>query len=244
MANKILIIFFALTLFSCSNQFNERKKPIIVFTFDDENHTIYDIAFPIMKEYDFKGTLVVNTGIVNNYPHILTWDQIYEMVFENGWETAGHTLHHIDLVTSPKPLIHKEIYLDWLNLKNRGLPHETFALPAGHANDYAFSQIEKYYKNIRISIDLNLKMPIDRKMLGYFFYQTDFDYQDVIERINDAVIAQDDVLILGFHRFENTNNNSVDFCKPDDFRKIVQYVFKNRFQVMTIKDMCNKLISY
>ncbi len=243
MANRILIIFIIFLLTSCSNQI-VGKKPIIVFTFDDENHTIYDVAFPIMKEYDFQGTLVINTAVINEYPHILTWNQIYEMVFDNGWETAGHTLHHIDLVTSPKPLIHKEIYLDWLNLKNRGLPHETFALPAGHANDYAFNEIEKYYKNIRTSLDLKLKEPINRKLLGYFFYKTDFDYRDVIERINDAVISNEDVLIVGFHRFENTNNNSVDYCKPEDFRKIVQYVHKNQFQVMTIQKMIDAVISY
>ena len=89
----------------------------------------------------------------------------------------------------------------------------------------------------------NLKEPIDRKMLGYFFYQTDFNYSDVIERINDAVISQEDVLILGFHRFENSNNNYGAYCKPEDFRKVVQYVHKNNFRVMTIKNMLKVLNS-
>ncbi|GIV63815.1 MAG: hypothetical protein KatS3mg045_1154 [Bellilinea sp.] len=73
-------------------------KPVIL-TFDDGYGSIYDLAFPVLEEYGFKGVVYVITGLIGP-PAYMSKDQLIEL-FANGWEIGSHTVSHEDLVKNP-----------------------------------------------------------------------------------------------------------------------------------------------
>ncbi|MBU0465861.1 MAG: polysaccharide deacetylase family protein [Proteobacteria bacterium] len=67
----------------------------VVITIDDGYKSVYDIAFPILKQYGFTATLFIYNEFVSG-GSALTWEQIREMKAA-GFEVGSHTISHADL---------------------------------------------------------------------------------------------------------------------------------------------------
>ncbi len=71
-------------------------KPIIL-TFDDGYRDNYENAFPLLREYHFKGVFFVITDFVTKRsPRYMSWKQLREMV-DAGMEIESHTRNHTDM---------------------------------------------------------------------------------------------------------------------------------------------------
>ncbi len=68
----------------------------VVLTMDDAYRSIYDIAYPILKQYGFTATLFVYTEFVQSTSIAMTWDQLREMKAA-GFEIGSHSISHPDL---------------------------------------------------------------------------------------------------------------------------------------------------
>lgn len=68
----------------------------VVITIDDGYRSAYDIAYPILNEFDFKATLFIYTDYVGISEGAITWDQLREMK-ARGFEVGAHTVTHCDL---------------------------------------------------------------------------------------------------------------------------------------------------
>ena len=71
------------------------KKSVLI-TMDDGYRSVYNIAFPILKEYGFTATLFVYTSFVGVSKMAITWDQLKEMK-SYGCAIGSHTISHSDL---------------------------------------------------------------------------------------------------------------------------------------------------
>ncbi len=237
----ISLLTFSLLISCCDFiSIGSTNKTYITITFDDANESVYENALPIMNEFGFRATNVINTARIS-HEHYLTWEQVEELEFEYGWETAGHTLHHVNLPEVSLEVAEYEIKNDWQNLVDHNLSHETFVLPFGHATEEQFEIILKYYKNIRTSRDLQMFTPINRKYLGYFAYKTEYQPQNMISRILQGIDNRESLLILGFHTIKENPGGWSTNCKPQDFQEIMQFIYDNNFEVITIKEACEML---
>ncbi|MCW8860740.1 MAG: polysaccharide deacetylase family protein [Deltaproteobacteria bacterium] len=63
---------------------------------DDSYRSFYDVAMPLLREYDYPVTLFVNTDAVGTAGY-LTWDELKELQAE-GVEIGNHTASHTYLV--------------------------------------------------------------------------------------------------------------------------------------------------
>ena len=238
---KWISLFIVLLLISCEIATElASEKTYVIITFDDQHESIYSTALPIMQEFGFRATSVINTGVIGNDDK-LTWSQVEELEFVHNWETAGHTLHHITLTTSLLELVEYEIYQDWLNLKEHGLSHSTFALPSGKANQEHYNIILQYYQNVRTSQNISTFAPIDRTDLGYYVYLTGFTAVNVKARILRAKQNKECLVIIGFHRILEEAGIHPTNCKPEDFYDIMQFISENDLEVITIKEACELL---
>jgi peptidoglycan/xylan/chitin deacetylase (PgdA/CDA1 family) len=75
------------------------KKSVLI-TMDDGYRSVYDIAYPILKEYGFTATLCIYTSFIGISKISITWDQLREMKAK-GFTVGSHTVFHSDL-TRPK----------------------------------------------------------------------------------------------------------------------------------------------
>ncbi|HOT27171.1 MAG TPA: polysaccharide deacetylase family protein [Candidatus Ozemobacteraceae bacterium] len=110
-------------------------KRSIVLSFDDGYASVYDYAFPIMKEMGF-------TGIACIYPRFIgagnamSWDQLRELA-SAGWSIESHSMSHANLATGHgTPAYAKMLELEikgsrTLLEKQLGLPVKFMVWPYG-----------------------------------------------------------------------------------------------------------------
>lgn len=68
----------------------------VVITFDDGYRSFYDIAYPILKKYDYRATLFVYTDFISSSKSALTWEQLRSLQAD-GFEIGAHGVSHSDL---------------------------------------------------------------------------------------------------------------------------------------------------
>lgn len=66
-------------------------KPVLI-TFDDGHNSVYEKAFPILKQHGFTGNLFLIANLINT-KNYLTESQVNEMTYQ-GFDIGSHTLNH------------------------------------------------------------------------------------------------------------------------------------------------------
>lgn len=115
------------------NNINLPEKPIII-TMDDGYDDIYKYAYPIIKKYNVKTSLMIPTGLLEIKGY-LTWDNLKEMVDFGPVFAYNHTWSHFPLITGDKEKYEMEI----VTAKNQleqvlGRTVNIFAYPYGSYN--------------------------------------------------------------------------------------------------------------
>ena len=102
-------------------------RPVVI-TFDDGDVSVYEQAFPVMREFGFRGVtyLVVNYVGAAGYMNV---EQLKELAAAN-WEMGSHSMTHSDLTASTR--------VEWEVVQSRhslekllGVAVMTFAYPYG-----------------------------------------------------------------------------------------------------------------
>jgi peptidoglycan/xylan/chitin deacetylase (PgdA/CDA1 family) len=79
--------------------FVQHRRPLpprsVLITIDDGYRSVYEIAYPILREFDFSAVLFIYTELIDVSPIALTWNQLAEMR-RNGFAVGSHTIRHSD----------------------------------------------------------------------------------------------------------------------------------------------------
>ncbi len=75
-------------------------KPVVI-TIDDGYKSIFTLAYPVLKKYNFSATLFLYTNFIEKNSYSLTWGEIKEMT-SNNIEIGSHTLSHCNLLNYKK----------------------------------------------------------------------------------------------------------------------------------------------
>jgi peptidoglycan/xylan/chitin deacetylase (PgdA/CDA1 family) len=81
-----------LTIDDLLSQKSLPEKRAICLTFDDGWLGNYLNAYPILKEYEFKGTFFIATDLIGK-PFYMNWEQLEEMQ-ASGMSVQSHTVNH------------------------------------------------------------------------------------------------------------------------------------------------------
>jgi peptidoglycan/xylan/chitin deacetylase (PgdA/CDA1 family) len=80
--------------------FVEHRRPLpprsVLITIDDGYRSIYETAYPVLREFGFTAVLFVYTEVIDATPVALSWSQLAEMR-RNGFAVGSHTIRHSDL---------------------------------------------------------------------------------------------------------------------------------------------------
>jgi peptidoglycan/xylan/chitin deacetylase (PgdA/CDA1 family) len=76
-------------------------RKTVAITIDDGYRSVYELAYPILKRYNFKATLFIYTDFIDDSPNALSWEQLRELT-EAGFEVESHTITHADLTLKRK----------------------------------------------------------------------------------------------------------------------------------------------
>lgn len=150
--NYTVITFKDLDKIGWRNRFEKGKKYIIL-TFDDGYKDNYDLAFPILKEFNFKATIFLMGSLTYNEWDVkaggerkfslMSVEMIKEMQ-DYGIEFGAHTFNHPKLNTLSNEEIEHQIVDVKKPLEEKiGKEIITFAYPYGILNDYAKKMAKK-----------------------------------------------------------------------------------------------------
>ncbi|WP_338998981.1 polysaccharide deacetylase family protein [Fusobacterium animalis] len=150
--NYTVITFKDLDKIGWRNRFEKGKKYIIL-TFDDGYKDNYDLAFPILKEFNFKATIFLMGSLTYNEWDVkaggerkfslMSVEMIKEMQ-DYGIEFGAHTFNHPKLNTlSNEEIEHQIVDVKKLLEEKIGKEIITFAYPYGILNDYAKEMAKK-----------------------------------------------------------------------------------------------------
>jgi peptidoglycan/xylan/chitin deacetylase (PgdA/CDA1 family) len=167
-------------------------KKSVMITMDDGYRSVYEVAYPILKKYEFTATLFIYTNFVGVSKMAITWDQLKEMKAD-GFSIGSHTIYHSDL-TIPKDgeteadwmtRIHKELYGS-KKIIDKKLRQETYLLA------YPYGKYDQRSINIAKEAGYKIAMSVQRGGNAFFanpfFLQRDQilrkDMQTFISRLN------------------------------------------------------------
>lgn len=129
--------------FNNIDDYNQYKKPILI-TFDDGYKDLYQYAFPILKEFDFKATVFLITGYVD-HPSYLSQKEISEM--SDVFSFESHTVSHPQLDQMTDAQVEKECRESKDQIeKIIHKPVNALSYPYGRYNKNVLAIAEKYYK--------------------------------------------------------------------------------------------------
>lgn len=116
-------------------------RPVII-TFDDGNFSVYENAFPVMKEFGFTGAVYIVADYLNA-ASFLTDKDIKELS-QAGWEIGSHGTGHIDLSQN-----HDFIRIELINSRLKieeltGIPVKSFAYPFGLVDEFVLFKTQDY----------------------------------------------------------------------------------------------------
>ena len=119
------------------------RRPVAAITFDDGYLSVFEAAWPAMKEYGLPGCCYVSTGLVGTsrrFEHdaahplkehfgVMSWEQV-ETLKREGWSIGGHTVNHARLTTLDDHTLRFELQEPLTVLDQRlGLKRISMAFP-------------------------------------------------------------------------------------------------------------------
>lgn len=232
----ICVLAFSILIAGCS-LINDpaSDETVVCLTFDDQHISIWQHAVPLMRQYGFRGTLYVNSGRVGNLDR-MTWEQIETLTLAEGWETGGHTLNHENLPTLSYAEAQDAIDSDWDLLVQHGLNPRSFSLPGGSCPTEYFPIITNRYRFIRGSNDYAMYKPYNKLGLGYLPYQNTWTANQIKDRIVRGIAAKENLIVIGFHRFETDPQVFPDTITASVFEEILQWISAKGIRVLTLSE--------
>lgn len=126
----------------------------LVITFDDGFKSVYDEAFPILRQYDMTATVFLTVGregeSLDRLPSLngrltLSWDEIREMQ-RGGFTFGAHTLTHPDLTRLPPAMKEAEICDSKAIIEDAlNAPVTSFAFPYGRSDARSRAIVQKQF---------------------------------------------------------------------------------------------------
>jgi peptidoglycan/xylan/chitin deacetylase (PgdA/CDA1 family) len=232
----ILISFTLFYIFFVNPPTNEFKG-IVTLTFDDGYLTQYSLAYPLMEEYGFDGTLFLLANWSKKFEgrELLTFEQAKEMQ-DNGWEIGSHTLDHPSLTKLSENEIENQLNYSKQILEENWFGVSSVAFPYGDYNEKVLDITKKYYPSARpMEWGFNDLENLD-------FYKLKSKWITLVHTPEEVcswiIYARDrDLwLILDFHYIGEDNLNEWSFSM-ENFKKILSCIDQEGIEVKTIKEV-------
>ncbi|MGA3050816.1 MAG: polysaccharide deacetylase family protein [Chitinispirillaceae bacterium] len=231
-------------LASCIPSVNELTtttgEPIVCITFDDGHPTVYSVAFPCMRSIDttYRATHFFPMIFLDTTPAGIGMTLAKLKIMEAaGWQTAGHTWHHVDLSSVSLESAAVEIKSCYDYLVQNGLHHESFAYPKGNYTTAVESLAGIWFPNLRTAHDYLYTDGVNRKDLGYFAVKGTHTTADLIARVERARLLGAPLVIMGFHAVLTDTEPPITYSyytRRSIFLGFLRYLKQQQLPVMTI----------
>ncbi len=136
------------------------KKSVLI-TMDDGYKSVYEVAWPILKKYDFTATLFIYTDYVGISKKAISWDEL-GILKNNGFTIGSHSVGHSDLTEKKQDeteedfqnRLKKEIFLSKEIIDAKlGQDTDFFSFPYGRYNADLMKMVKSAGYKIAVTVD-------------------------------------------------------------------------------------------
>lgn len=201
------------------------KKPSVLFHFDDGWKTQYTNALPIMRANGLVGSVGIISDSVGTSGYLSLTEA--KRMYILGWDMFNHSKTHLDFTTISLAEVEKEIETCKEYLIAQGMigAEEFVAYPYGSVNDDIINLLKNLgYTAGRTTREVYEVSPSIEpyKMKCVNMYPT-VDINTAKAHI-DHVIANNDTVVLLFHKIEDETNTEQVNYPVNRFEELVKYI--------------------
>lgn len=224
----LLVQFIYATIYS---------RGIVSITFDDGYENFYSIAYPVMKDYNFTGTvfIIANWSGDFEWRKLMNFSQARELQ-DKGWEIGSHTLNHKRLTNISEKEVIFELEESKKLLEKNGFKIKGLSLPFGDYNKNIIDVAKKNYSYVRLMVAGHNNFDL----LDFYHLKSNQimlnDTPQIICNIIKKSNEEKKWLIINFHYIDYKEDRVWD-ASLDDFKGILDCINKSNVNVMNIGDV-------
>lgn len=225
------------------------KKPAVLFTFDDAWMSQYNLAFPMMLEKGFKGSIGVvanwsTTGTADVPNDIMTLPHLEE-VYRHGWDLFNHTTSHTNLTTKTAEEVVSEIIgcKNWLNERGFTRASDILAYPYGGHNEDVVNALKPHLKYARTLVE-GREPSFPLEVLKGKTRNVVIHSAVTVNAMIDDAIKNNETLVLCLHKIGATVDAYNTTYLTAQFKLVLDYLYskKDLIDVKTISEWVNENI--
>ncbi len=223
----------------------------VALTFDDDDQSQYDYAFPIMQAHGMVGTFYVITSAISDFSYdsrdYMSLAELHALQ-NSGNEIGSHTVTHPYLTSLTDQQINYECNVSQQILRANGFTANNFAYPYGDTDPHVDSIVSQYYSSARQAYGLYNENPVMTFPISYFSLPDDSDGNGnnstlpSIENIVDQVYASNSFAIIVIHQVF-PNITAPETISTQDLSSFLDYVASKGVATLTINQALNEIPS-
>lgn len=216
----------------------DKQNGAVLIMFDDGWMSQYTQGYEIMKKYGFKGSVAVISDCVGQYDYM----SIRELssLYRAGWDMANHTRSHPWLKDLSKEAQKKEL-LDcktWLKNYHLTGAEDIAIFPGGYSNKHTFEILTQEEFAAARSVENYWDITTKRRTGDITVISVTPNISICeLEKMFEQTALEKSMLILIFHKFNDTPDAWGMSYPASDFEKICESIKINGLQVLTISEM-------
>jgi peptidoglycan/xylan/chitin deacetylase (PgdA/CDA1 family) len=223
----VICITAGATTLYVSPEEQQCNQSFVSFAFDDGYASTYAVAYPILEQYSYTGTVYTPTDFIDS-PGYVTMFQLHDLE-TNGWEIGSHGVSHQDLTTLSHGDAAYEIVKSKAILQQEGFTVTSFSTPYGESLVTLREFIEPNYLAARNAKDRAWILNDIPTMERYDIEATVVTADTPVEEVEQAILNAKDNnkwLVLVFHDLNGEGKYSYP---ADKFEEIVKFTRDNDF---------------
>jgi len=220
------------------------SKTRIVFMFDDGWESTYLKAYPIMKKYNYRGSVPIIPSFVGAYEY-MSFLQLGNLII-NGWDVQNHSYSHKEGMYNNNRELLSDINKarQWMRSRSLATYGNMVVMPYGDISpelvpllmEEGYDSIRKYNKVIMI----NREGMEEFQPTTFINLLTDVTVKEV-ENIFLSSIEEKGTIILILHKISDISDGFGMTYSEEKFEEIVKFIkeHEDKFQVVTYSQLLN-----
>ena len=217
----------------------ERRRPIVVLTFDDSvvSHATY--VAPLLRKYGFGATFFITEGFEFTFDkkHYMTWEQI-EMLNSSGFEIGNHTRRHTGVGMQTSEQLRADVEYIEQQCEARGIPRPvSFCYPGYQTSANAVQLLkERGYQYARAGGAQAFDPRVDNPLqMSQAF---DGKPESTVDQFRAAVASARDgrVAVMTFHGVPDIKHPWVN-TDPAKFEAYLAVLRETNSRVIALRDL-------